>query len=47
MAIKFQLAVRLWTYQNHKYRNTLELLEMLVNEIEQTETTLIVLQTES
>ena len=32
MAIKFKLVVRLWMYQNHKHRNTLELLEMLVNE---------------
>ena len=39
IAITFKLVVRLWMYQNHKHRNTLELLEMLVNEIEQTETT--------
>ena len=32
MAIKFKLLVRLWMHQNHKNRNTLELLEMLVNE---------------
>ena len=44
--IKFKLVVRLWMYQNQKHRKTLELLEILVNEIEQTETTLIVLQTE-
>ena len=44
--IKFKLVVRLLMYQNQKHRNTLELLEILVNEIEQTETTLIVLQTE-
>ena len=32
MAIKFKLVVRLWMHQNHKHQNTLELLEMLVNE---------------
>lgn len=45
MAIKFKFVVRLWMYQNQKHRNTLEQLEMLVNEIEQTKTK-IVLQTE-
>ena len=45
MAIKFKFVVRLWMYQNQKHRNTLEQLEMLVNEIEQKKSK-IVLQTE-